>query len=275
MENNSFQTSFIPKKPLVADTGVQAPVSRPLGILNFLSILAVVIVIALYGGLYIYKNILLKNLNNLHISLKASQESFEKDTIEDLQLFDKRMSVSKQVISGHIILSPLFELLNGLTLPNVQFTKFEQTSSVDGRSFLISMSGIARDYRSIALQAQVLNSDKGKYFKDVVFSNLGLADEKDKKGYVKFEISFSVDPTLLSYEKFVLQEGVKKPTVDTLPNTDINNINLNSSLPVTSADNNSSSTVTTPATNTSVTNTTPSPENKTTTQSKTPINPKQ
>ncbi len=225
MENNSFQTSFIPKKPLVASTDVPVAVSRPIGLLNFLSIFAVVIVVALYGGLFVYKNILLKNLNNLHTSLQSSQASFEKDTIEDLQLFDKRMSVSKQVISGHIIFSPLFDLMNQLTLPAVQFTKFEQTSSADGRSFLINMTGTARDYRSIALQAQVLNSDKGKYFKDVVFSNLGLADEKDKKGYVKFEISFSVDPTLLSYEKFILQEGVKKPVTN--PVTNINNTDIN------------------------------------------------
>jgi hypothetical protein len=272
MENNSFQTSFIPKKPLVASTDIPTTVSRPLGLLNFLSILSVVIVVALYGGLFVYKNILLKNLNNLHTSLQSSQESFEKDTIEDLQLFDKRMSVSKQVISGHIIFSPFFELMNQLTLPNVQFTKFEQTSSVDGRSFLVNMSGIARDYRSIALQAQVLNSDKGKYFKDVVFSNLGLADEKDKKGYVKFEISFSVDPTLLSYEKFVLQEGGKKSPVNTVPNADINNINLNTSVSVPT-DNTSSNTA--PVSTAPVTNTTTTPDTKSVTPSKTIINPKQ
>lgn len=225
MENTSFQTSFIPKKPLVSNNEAPVIVSRPMGLFNFLGILSVVIVIALYGGLFFYKNILLKNLNNLHISLKTSQESFEPETISDLQLFDKRMAVSKQVISGHVIFSPLFDLINELTLPSVQFTRFEQTSSADGREFIVNMSGVAKDYRSIALQAQVLNSEKGKYFKDVVFSNLGLADEKDKKGYVKFEVSFSIDPTLLSYEKFILKAGDKKIT-PAIQSSNINNINL-------------------------------------------------
>ncbi len=225
MENNSFQTSFIPKKPLVSGSQVPVSASRPMGVFNFLSILFVIMVIALYGGLFVYKNLLSKNLNNLHTSLKTSQNSFELETIGDLQLFDKRMAVSKQVMSGHIVFSPLFELISELTLPSVQFTKFGQTSSVDGRNILVNMSGLAKDYRSIALQAQVLNSDKGKYFKDVVFSNLGLADEKDKKGYVKFEISFSVDPTLLSYEKAILKSGEKKTS--TTLKTDMSNLNAN------------------------------------------------
>jgi hypothetical protein len=225
MENNSFQTSFIPKKPLVAGTEKPVPISRPMGIIAFLSVISVVLVVFLYGGLFLYKNILIKKLNNLHVSLKNSQNSFEPETISDLQLFDKRMSVSKQVISGHIVYSPFFDLLNQLTIPSIQFTKFDETGSLDGKLFNITMSGIARDYSSIAIQAQVFNSDKGKYFKDVVFSNLTLIEDKEKKGYIRFNIAFSVDPTLLSYEKHVLQSGENKVQPPMI-NTDLN-INQN------------------------------------------------
>ncbi|MCC6323921.1 PilN domain-containing protein [Candidatus Nomurabacteria bacterium] len=219
MDNSQFQTSFIPKKPIMDEPlrHVARPMQRSISIFTVIAIASVVLVGGAYTGLYFYKISLTAQIESSKKSLALAKESFEPETIADLQLFDKRIAASKQVLASHIVVSPFFELLNSLTLPSIQFTKFSAEGGTDGDSFVVKMSGNAKDYKSIAVQASLFNSSAGKYFKDVVFSNLTLSDDKDKKGYVTFNVSFVVDPVLLSYEKQILKyteknKEVTKPT---------------------------------------------------------------
>lgn len=205
---NSFQTSFIPRKPLAVERP-QVVAKRPLGIFSFLATLILVGVGLVFAFLFFYKKSLIAQKVQLSTSLGSARAGFEQDTISDLELFNKRISASKQVLVGHTVLSPFFNLLGSLTIPSIQYTKFDQ--SVDEKGFSVKMSGVARDYKSIAIQSQVFNSSKGKYLKDVVFSNITLSDSKDTKGYVTFDISFSVDPSLISYENNVLTEATNNP----------------------------------------------------------------
>lgn len=218
MDNNSFQTSFIPKKPLAVDRAIE---SRPIGLFTFLSVIATVITILMFGGLFLYKNILINQKDDLSKSLAISRDSFESDTIAELDRFDKRSSAAKLILNNHIAISPFFKALDEITIPNIQYTKFDNQFDKD---FSVKMSGLARDYSSIAYQAQIFNSDKGRYFKNVVFSNLTLSDSGPTKGYVSFDISFTIDPSLLDYQKVAnLKEEIKDITTEeVLPNTDIN-----------------------------------------------------
>ncbi len=206
MDNTQFQTSFIPKKPIMDEPlrHVAKPMQRSISIFTILAVSAVVLSGGAYTGLYFYKAHLTANVASAKKSLALAKESFEPETIADLQLFDKRITASKQVLASHIVVSPFFDLLNSLTLPSIQFSKFTASGGINGESFDVTMSGNAKDYKSIAVQAGVFNSPAGKYFKDVVFSNLTLSDDKQSKGYVTFNVSFTVDPVLLSYEKQIL-----------------------------------------------------------------------
>jgi hypothetical protein len=186
-----------------------------------LSVILLVVVGVASGGLFVYKNYLVKQKEVLSESLKKVRNSFEQDTIDELELYDKRVAASKQVLDAHIVLSPLFALLGDLTIPGVQYTKFNHDTNEKG--FFVKMSGIARDYRSIALQADVFNTAKGRSFKNVVFSNL----TKDKNGYVSFDIEFTVDSGLLSYQKNVLTEESKaktQPAPESLPPSSTPNV---------------------------------------------------
>jgi hypothetical protein len=219
---NSFQTSFIPKKPINSSSANTR--KQPT---NFFTLIAVFILlgsIVLSGGLFLYKIYLNQQIDSYSASLVKSRDFFEKDTIDELELFDKRSKAVKQVLSTHIVLSPLFELIGNLTVPSVQYTKF--THNTTDKGFSVSMSGLARDYKSIALQADVFNTAKGRFFKNVIFSNL----TKDKNNYVQFDIEFDVDPSLLSYENSILVEQGQSAVNDInqapiLPDIDsINNI---------------------------------------------------
>ncbi|MFA6386421.1 MAG: hypothetical protein WCW04_01465 [Candidatus Paceibacterota bacterium] len=194
---NSFQTSFIPKKPIIPNATSSGGGSTT-SISMVVSVFILVVMILAFGGLYVYKNFyLLKNKESLSANLFKIRDSFNKDTITLLETFDKRTSIAKQILEGHVVLSPLFEKINELTLSSIQYTKFEH--KVNNNLFIVRMSGIARDYKSIAIQADIFNADKGQVFKNVIFSNL----TKDKNNFVTFDVEFSVDPSLLSYSNNV------------------------------------------------------------------------
>jgi len=188
---NSFQTSFIPKKPITSSVSSKEP-------RNFFSIIAIFILIVsilISVGLYIYKIYLTNQEGVLSTSLSTTRDSFEQSTIDDLELFDKRTESAKQILNNHIVLSPMFALLGNITIPQIQYTNFEEKTDTTG--FLVTIQGLARDYRSIALQADMFNSPLGKSFTNVLFSNL----VKDKNNNVSFDLKFNVSPDLLSYEK--------------------------------------------------------------------------
>ena len=165
--DNSFQTSFIPKKPITSSGSKY--VRPPTSIFTVLAFLVLILVGIASGGLYLYKNYLLNQKVSLSASLEKVRESFEKDTIDELELYDKRASASRKILGGHIVLSPMFTLLGNLTIPSIQYTAFDHQTDLQ-QGFTVKLSGVALDYRSIALQADVFNSAKGRLFKNVVFS---------------------------------------------------------------------------------------------------------
>lgn len=207
---NSFQTSFIPKKPVTSSISDREPRS----FFSLISVFILIISIIAAGGLFLYKNYLLKQQGSFSSSLSVARSSFEKETIDELELFDKRTESAKLILNNHIVLSPLFELLGEITIPQIQYTDFEQQTNEKG-SF-VSMRGVARDYRSIALQAEVFNSTKGSSLKNVLFYDL----TKDKNNNVSFYLKFNVDPALLSYGNISLLDQTANPSVapETLSN---------------------------------------------------------
>lgn len=188
---NSFQTSFIPKKPINFGT----PNKEPKSFFSLISIFILIVVVLTAGSLFVYKNYLLQQKKEFSDSLASASESFEKDTIEELDSFNKHTEAARQILDNHIVLSPVFSLLEKITIPSVQYTKFNQEINKEGS--IIKIEGIARDYRSIALQSDAFNTTLGSSFKNVVFSNL----MKDKNNSIVFSLEFSVDPNLLSYQK--------------------------------------------------------------------------
>ena len=190
MENNSFQTSFIPKKPITSVVSSREPTSLFSIIATFILFVSIIAPI----GLYFYKTFIINNKASLSAQLLSSRGSFEKTTIDELNLFNKRIEVSKQVLSKHIILSPIFTLLGDITIPSIQYTKFTQQTTLTG--FSVDMEGLASDYKSIAVQSDIFSSTKGSSFKNVLFYNL----TKDKNNNISFSLKFDIDPSILNYQ---------------------------------------------------------------------------
>lgn len=188
---------------------VNSTISPRMNFFLFISIILIICMALASVGLFIYKTSLVNSIKGLQESLAVAKDSFQPESISELQIFDKRMSASNQILASHTVLSPVFALLSEITIPTIQFTRLSLEPGVDGKNFTARLSGLARSYKSIAVQIDVFNGSKGKYFKNVVFSNLVLQNDKNSKGYVSFDLSFTIDPALLSYEKSLLTNKSK------------------------------------------------------------------
>ncbi len=173
---------------------------EPRSLLLWIASLLLIISVAASVILFVYKIYLTKQKESSSASLLLARDSFEKDTIDELELFDKRMGAAKVILGNHVVFSPMFALLGEITIPTVQYTNFSQQTS--NKESIINLQGLAHDYRSIALQADEFNSVKGRSFSNVLFSNL----TKDKNNNISFDLKFNVEPDLLSYTKDVLNE---------------------------------------------------------------------
>lgn len=213
MEQN-FQTSFIPKKPMIEERAVAR---RPIGMLVIISILIFLTMILASGGLYFYKGILTQNITKMESDLNLAKNRFEPTEIAKLQLLDRRLNASNEILSKHVAISPIFQALESLTMKTVRYTKFDYSFTDDknpvNSKIIVSMSGQAVGYRSIALQADLFS--KNKNLIDPVFSNLSL----DEKGNVLFDLVFSVDASFVDYKQMLIGESSNSSGAGTTTDT--------------------------------------------------------
>jgi hypothetical protein len=149
------------------------------------------------GGLYFYKGILKSNLVKMENSLTLSKNRFEPEKIKQLKILDKRLHAANEILSNHITVSPIFEVLQDITMKTIRYTKFSYSIDTEkNMKVLVKLNGQADGYKSIALQSELFTM-KAKDFIDPVFFNLSL----DDKGNVTFDLEFSVDADFVNYKK--------------------------------------------------------------------------
>src|SRR3989338_35956 len=198
MEQN-FQTSFIPKKPMVAERAIP---TRSIGFLTIVSIFILFTILLASLALYFYKGILTKNIAQMENTLNLAKNRFEPSKITELQTLDKRLRASSEILGKHIVITTVFEALQDITMKTVRYTKFSyQLGDEKAPKVIIKMSGQAVGYRSIAFQSDLFAQNKN--FIDPVFSNLTL----DNSGNVLFDLEFSVDPSFVDYKQMLLTES--------------------------------------------------------------------
>ncbi|KKU49726.1 MAG: hypothetical protein UX71_C0007G0011 [Parcubacteria group bacterium GW2011_GWA1_47_10] len=195
--DQNFQTSFIPKKPIIKERAVS---SRPVGPLVIISLFILFTVLVATGGLYFYKKLTAKNIESMKENLKLAQNRFEPSKITELQTLDKRLRAGNEILSAHVAVTPIFAELGKITMKTVRFLAFSYTRGEERNAPVkVEMKGQAVGYRSVALQSDLFT--KNKNFIDPIFSNLTL----DPAGNVLFDLDFSIDPTFLDYKQTIVQ----------------------------------------------------------------------
>lgn len=216
MEQN-FQTSFIPKKPIVQEEEVSTS-KKPMSFFTVFGIIVFLTMVASYGGLFLYQTTLVQKINASKEDLSKAGERFEIAKIDELQLLNKRLNAATKILEKHITISPIFEILQNITMKSVRYNKFTYNIS-DKNEIVISMSGEAQGYRSIALQSDLFSQEKNLI--QPVFSNLTLND----KGAVLFDLEFKVDPILVNYKQTIDSQRVIPVNQNNINPLDINIVN--------------------------------------------------
>ena len=155
MEPN-FQTSFIPKKPMVTERAVPG---RSVGFFSIIPIFILFTIVLVTAGFYLYKISLAKNITQMENDLNLAKNRFEPSKITELQTLDKRLNASSEILAHHIAVTPIFQALSAITMKTVRYTKFSYSfGDAKDAGVIIKMSGQAVGYRSVALQSDLFTT---------------------------------------------------------------------------------------------------------------------
>lgn len=180
--------SFIPKKTM----GAPVYKNRGLGIVTGFALVIFLVSAALWGALFLYKNFLNKQIGEKESSLKTAQSELEPSFVASLALMSGKINAAKSLIQNHKAPSSIFVFLEDNTLKDVRFKDFN-FSLAEGGEASISMSGLAKSYSSLALQAGVF--EKNAAVKKSSFSSFKL----DKNGQVGFNVKIIFNSSILAY----------------------------------------------------------------------------
>lgn len=194
--DGKFQTSFIPKKPVVSSDRAR---SSGMSLFMVVSIFIFVVSLALAGLVFAGQKYLSSQLEKDKESFAKAQEIFDSLTVETLVKLDKRIVSAKKILNKHIAILPIFNFLESKTLKNIRFNKVEM-SLLENGGVLLDMKGEAKNFSAVALQSDVFA--ESKELKNPIISDIDLT----LTGGVSFNFKSETDPSLVLYKNSM---GVK------------------------------------------------------------------
>jgi len=210
MVETRFQTSFIPKAPVTQE--VRKPVGASLFFL--ISFLLLVATVAGSIGVFVWNKTLESQIKTNRDLLVKHNASFDSTSIKEYTRLDNRIDVASELLKNHIGPSEIFPRLQDNTLKTLRFNNFTYTNAGGGK-ILITMSGEALDYETMALQAQRFTiPDLQNSFRSPIFSNFSK-----QKDVVVFTFSSGIDPDVISYYQAKIKEIREAENTPTLPVT--------------------------------------------------------
>ena len=192
----TFQTTFIPKKPLAEnrDTGQSGGVS----IMVFLATILLVVSCALAGGMYLYRNSVDVKVVEMQKQIDQSSISYDADLAFNIEDTNRRLTVAQELLGNHVSFSPLLVTLGENTLKTIRYNKMNAEQTVGSNAIVtIKISGVAKNYDAIALQSDMFG--KNRFIRDPIFSNLIPTIDNN----ISFDLSFTVDPAYMKYNNHI------------------------------------------------------------------------
>jgi len=198
-----FQTSFAGRRSPVTASGLSG--SRTVQVLEIISVILFSATVLLAGGVYLYRGYLLRSIETMNAQLVEARKSFEPEFVETASRLNSRIESGKTLLSLHVGISPIFDLLEKKTLEDVRFIDFAFRGFTE-RDMSVAMTGQAKSFNAVALQSDIFGAER--YFKDPVFSNFTL----NEKGEVIFNFKAAVTPEFLRYRENLLSATSSSPT---------------------------------------------------------------
>lgn len=190
-----FQTSFIPKKSAEPSSNRAVREVDDTNIFTLAGTLVFLATVLLLGGLFLYKNLLVKQITQADSDINAARSAIEPEKIQEILDANSRITASVQLLESHLVTTELLVLLGDLAIKNLRFNDLSYQNKVGGPS--IAMSGEVLTYNGLAFQQRALSENES--IKQPVFSDIGLAEA----GKIKFRFSARLDPKIVSYRKLI------------------------------------------------------------------------
>ncbi len=197
--DTKFQTSFIPKKPMMQQ---ETRIGSSVSIFLVISIIVFLISLALGGWVFWQKDILVKKIMAEQQVISENKDGLLRDsiTVESIVELNSRIEVAKRLLNNHVTIYPIFDFLKQVTLRNVRFNNFtfsgSSKDSLGQNRIAVSMSGRAINWKTIASQADEFGrADWKSIIKEPKISGLGL----NQDGSVSFVFSAFISPDYISY----------------------------------------------------------------------------
>lgn len=192
--DQEFQTSFIPKKTLSPKPEISR--SGSFGLINVVAFVIMIVSLLVAGGSYLYRDTLSQRVDEMKLSLDRARNIFEPELLQELQILDKRIQAADEILSNHIAVSPIFEVLQEITLPTVRYVDFTyEIDSINPNVIHVAMSGEAVSYDAVTLQADLFSQNR--FIRNPIFSNFSLS----RTGNVEFDLMFDVSRSLVNFEQ--------------------------------------------------------------------------
>jgi hypothetical protein len=206
-----FQTSFIPKKPIAGESQSRV---KTINLFVLISTVIFVASIATAVGAFLYERVVASQIEQDKETLNRAREAFDPELIRKIVRLDERIETSQGLLTNHIGVSNLFDLLEKITLKTVRFKEFSLEHLAKDKTTL-SMKGIAQGFVAVALQSDKFSADP--LFKNTIVGDIAL----EPNGSVSFSVITSIDSAVISYAanlpKLNSQPVVPNQTASTTP----------------------------------------------------------
>jgi hypothetical protein len=211
MDPVGVPTSFIPKRPVSSEPVITHTRNRVVGLFTVLTVIIVIATIIAGAGVFLYERQLASQKIRLNQSISAARDGLGTEFVSDMKRLSARIEGVKSLLKTHIVVSPIFAALQDTTLRSIQYRtfgyEFTTDSGTKAQMVQVSLTGSAKNYATLALQSDAFSQNK--LIKNPIFSNLTV---DDKTGRVGFKLTFTVNPSDLSYQAFVDSLGNKQET---------------------------------------------------------------
>ncbi len=190
----NFQTSFIPKKPVAGEVE-KVNVVHDTDIFTLAATIVFIVTALLYGGLYFYKNLIVKQIAEANKQLEDARSAILPDKIKELLDANSRIDTASNLLEKHLVNSRMLLLLGELSVKKLKFNDLVYSNKTGSPT--IKINGEVQSYNALARQQQIFT--ESEYVKNPTFSNIGL----DAVGSIKFQFTSNIDSNLLSYRKAI------------------------------------------------------------------------
>jgi len=158
------------------------------GVIIFFSGVMFIVSLLAFGGTFLYKDFIQKQINVLDESLSKTKSAFDDSFISELDKVSSKIALGEKLIREHGYLSRLFAFLEKKTLKNVSLTSFNYSGLNS-----VNLSGDARSYTSVANQVEAFKDDPSVESVDVLKLSL------KEGGIVGFDVKIEFSPSFFSY----------------------------------------------------------------------------